>query len=132
MTTGVDYIVELILVVDDEEVVRGLIKVILEIDGFAVLVAANGAEAIEGVRQHRPSAMILDLHMPGVDGLGVLAEVASILPVIVLTADPNPQLHDRALELGARLVMDKPFNVFQLLDKVRRVVRPSLYQEREA
>src|SRR5690349_21717611 len=104
-----------ILVVDDEPTNIELLVRIMNWAGFKnVDVARNGAEAIEAARKLNPDIIILDLHMPGVDGYEVLRTLRAdtteraFLPIIVYTADITRETRERALQLGASDFLTKP------------------------
>ncbi|MEZ4585166.1 MAG: type II/IV secretion system protein [Gemmatimonadales bacterium] len=103
-----------VLLVDDEDQLRKVMRDLLERQGFTVVEARDGAEAITVVDQHNPDIVILDLNLPRVDGYAVLAELRSReltrnLPVIVLTAKTDEDNEVRVLELGADDFLTKPF-----------------------
>ncbi|MFC1879647.1 response regulator transcription factor [Chloroflexota bacterium] len=114
-----------ILVVDDEERMVRFIRLNLEHDGFQVMEAFNGTQAIEKVRSSLPDLVLLDVMMPDVDGfevLRVIREVSSI-PVIMLTAKGEEDDRVRGLELGADDYVTKPFSPRELVSRVRAVLR---------
>jgi two-component system OmpR family response regulator len=110
-----------VLVVDDDEVTRRMIADALVAEGYTVRAAASGAEAIRSVRRRRPDLILLDVHMPGVDGWQVLEELRSAAgpqtPVVVMTAGYLAQ--DRALSSGAQGYLGKPFEVQDLVEAVQ-------------
>ena len=110
-----------VLVVDDDEVTRRMIADALVAEGYTVRAAASGAEAIRSVRRRRPDLILLDVHMPGVDGWQVLEELRSAAgpqtPVVVMTAGDLAQ--DRALSSGAQGYLGKPFEVQDLVEAVQ-------------
>ncbi|MBN1659325.1 MAG: response regulator transcription factor [Anaerolineae bacterium] len=122
---------ETILVVDDEPVIRHVIRERLEREGFQVRVAAAGGEALREIESTRPDLMILDLMLPDLDGLDVLRQVrrreGSLdiqgLPVIILTARDDDIDVVVGLELGADDYVVKPFNPRELVARVRAVLR---------
>lgn len=114
-----------ILVVDDEERMVRFIRLNLEHDGFRVIEAFNGMQAIEKVRSNLPDLVLLDVMMPDMDGFEVLKivrEVSSI-PVIMLTAKGEEDDRVRGLELGADDYITKPFSPRELVSRVRAVLR---------
>ncbi|MER3419941.1 MAG: hypothetical protein C4290_05155 [Chloroflexota bacterium] len=110
-----------VLVVDDDETTRQMIADVLVAEGYTVRAAASGAEAIRSVRRRRPDLILLDVHMPGVDGWQVLEELRSAAgsqtPVVVMTAGYLAQ--DRALSSGAQGYLGKPFGVQDLVEAVQ-------------
>jgi len=112
-----------VLVVDDDDRIRALLARTLSSNGYAVDQAANGRDALVRVAADPPDLMLLDLIMPHVSGLQVLAAVRSSSPgtrVIVLSAIQETGTRIQALELGAVDVVAKPFSTAELLARVRR------------
>ncbi len=118
-----------VLVVDDEAEIRELCRVNLEFEGFDVVEARNGSEAIEMARRVRPDLVFLDLMMPGVDGWDVLHalktddDLASI-PVILLTAKSGEDDQMRGWQEGILEYVSKPFNPLSLAEWARRAMVP--------
>jgi two-component system chemotaxis response regulator CheY len=110
-----------VLVVDDEPTIRELIADALSEFGYAVEVAANGAEALEAMQHALPNAVVLDLMMPRVNGMGfvelmrLIPEFASV-PVLLVTAAYGA--HDMAERLGAKACLTKPFELDRLVELV--------------
>jgi CheY-like chemotaxis protein len=103
-----------VLLVDDEESLRKVMRDLLERQGFTVFEARDGAEALAEVDEHNPDIVVLDLNLPNVDGFTVLTQLRSRdgtrnLPVIVLTAKGDEDNEVRVLELGADDFITKPF-----------------------
>ena len=124
-----------ILVVDDDSDIVDLISTRLIIGGYQVAIARNGAEALRSLKAARPDAMILDINMPGIDGFGVLERMqnASIRPpTLVLTARHNAQDVAKAIRLGAKDYLAKPFDDRMLLSRVARLFRAPLPRAPEA
>jgi CheY-like chemotaxis protein len=125
-----------VLLVDDEPAIRTICRVNLEGDGFSVLEAKDGAEALEEVRRQRPSLVLLDVMMPGVDGWDVAETLASDvgmrdIPVVFLSARVAPEDRLRAQELGAVGYVVKPFDPLELAGTVRDVLERVARGERE-
>jgi DNA-binding response OmpR family regulator len=114
-----------ILVVDDEPKIAALARDYLEHAGFAVVVAADGRSAIEAVGRDRPDLVVLDLGLPGVDGLDVTRAIRrdSSLPIVMLTARDDELDKLLGLELGADDYITKPFSPRELVARVRAVLR---------
>lgn len=114
-----------ILVVDDEERMVRFIRLNLEHDGFRVVEAYNGAQAINKIRTNMPDIILLDVMMPDMDGFEVLKIIreVSTVPVIMLTAKGEEDDRVRGLELGADDYVTKPFSPRELVSRVRAVLR---------
>jgi two-component system KDP operon response regulator KdpE len=116
---------ELILVVDDEPRMRRFIRMNLDLEGYGVIEAENGMDALEKVRVNLPDLVILDVMMPELDGfetLRMLREVSRV-PVIMLTVQADESDKVRGLELGADDYVTKPFGTRELTSRVRAVLR---------
>lgn len=115
-----------ILVVDDERQIRELLARFLAREGYEVVLASNGEEAIKLVESEDPQVILLDVKMPGTDGIEMCKklkaeEKTSFIPVIIMTA-----LSDRkteAVEARADDFVDKPFNLAELLVRVKSILR---------
>ncbi len=119
---------ETILIVEDEEDIRELLKYNLEKEGYQVISAATGEEALAAVSRHRPALVLLDLMLPGLDGLEVCrrlrGEAESQQPsIIMLTAKGEEADIVTGLELGADDYMTKPFSPRVLLARLRAALR---------
>jgi len=115
----------LILVVDDEERMARFIRLNLETDGFQVIEAYRGMQAIQVLRDSLPDLVILDVMMPDIDGFEVLKLIreTSSVPVIMLTAKGEEDDRVHGLELGADDYVTKPFSPRELVSRVRAVLR---------
>jgi len=121
-----------ILVVDDEEAVCWALARALKSEGHRVSVAASAEEAFRSAQAHRPDAVILDVCLPGLDGLsalGRLREITHDAPVIVVTAFGNLNTAVRAVEGGAFDYLAKPFDLDQALETVARALRRQTLQD---
>lgn len=118
-----------IFVAEDDRGVLDLVVTRLMLAGYETAYGRDGWEAIAGIQQTRPAAIVLDINMPKLDGFGVLdilgrkPDLASI-PVMVLTARNAPGDVQRALALGARDFLAKPFDDALLLARIARLLRP--------
>jgi DNA-binding response OmpR family regulator len=114
-----------ILVVDDEPKIADLARDYLEHAGFAVLTAGDGRTALTVARQRRPDLIVLDLGLPGLDGLDVTRELrrGSNVPIVMLTARDDELDKLVGLELGADDYLTKPFSPRELVARVRAVLR---------
>jgi two-component system alkaline phosphatase synthesis response regulator PhoP len=116
---------ELILVVDDEAKIVKLARDYLERGGFRVLAAAGGQEALAVNRRERPDLVVLDLNLPGMDGLDVCRALRrdSDVPIIMLTARVEEADRLIGLEIGADDYISKPFSPRELVARTRAVLR---------
>ena len=114
-----------ILVVDDDAKTVELVKLYLNRDGYKVLVAYNGNEALRLAREVRPDLIVLDLMLPGMDGLEVCSALRaeSDVPIIMLTAKTAEQDRLLGLDFGADDYVTKPFSPKELAARVRAVLR---------
>ncbi len=124
-----------ILVVDDEKDIVDLVSYNLEKEGFAVVKAYNGEEALESVRTKDPDLVILDLMLPGMQGLEVCRSIRNnprnpFLPIIMLTAKGEEIDRVLGLEMGADDYVTKPFSVRELVARVRAILRRSETEKR--
>ncbi len=113
----------LILIADDDPVVRGSLATVLESEGYVVDEASNGIEAVTHSIEHAPDLILLDLNMPRWDGwtaFSRLDRVTPLVPVIVITARPNQ--YQKAVELGVDAFMEKPLNIPVLVSAVKRLI----------
>lgn len=115
----------LILVVDDEERMLRFIRLNLEHDGFLVIQATRGMQALDVLRQEMPDLVLLDVMMPDLDGFEVLRMIreAYQVPVIMLTAKGEEDDRVYGLELGADDYVTKPFSPRELVSRVKAVLR---------
>ncbi|GAB4514373.1 MAG: response regulator transcription factor [Anaerolineae bacterium] len=116
---------KLILVVDDEPRMVRFIQANLELDGFRVITASNGLEAVEKVRTELPDLVILDVMMPEMDGFEALQLIREIsdVPVIMLTVKGEETDKHRAFRSGADDYVTKPFSPLELSDRCKAVLR---------
>jgi DNA-binding response OmpR family regulator len=116
---------ELILVVDDEPRMTRFIRMNLELEGYRVIEAHSGLDALEKARTNLPDLVVLDVMMPELDGfdtLEMLREVSNV-PVIMLTVRSDEEDKVRGLELGADDYVTKPFGARELVSRVKAVLR---------
>ncbi|EHQ91531.1 response regulator with CheY-like receiver domain and winged-helix DNA-binding domain [Desulfosporosinus youngiae DSM 17734] len=127
-----------ILVVDDEEPILELLKFNLEKEGYGVFLAKDGQEALDCVEKEQPDLVVLDLMLPGMDGLEVCRRIRLIpryqqLPIIMLTAKGEVIDKVLGLELGADDYMTKPFSPRELLARIKaRLRRMNLSEETDS
>ena len=115
-----------ILIVEDDPIILDLITTRLDIAGYDTYFARDGFEGLARLHELRPSALVLDLNMPRLDGFGLLRKMrleGLNTPTMVLTARNQPDDVQRAIALGARDFLAKPFKDEQLLQRVGRLLR---------
>ena len=114
-----------ILLVDDDPNISRLVRLYLEKEGFSVVEAARGDTALEAFQKNTPALVLLDVMLPGLDGLQVLKEIrkTSRIPVIMLTAKDETFDKVLGLELGADDYITKPFETKELVARVKAVLR---------
>jgi len=122
-----------VLIIEDDAKIRMLLKEYLEGNGFQVNTLSDGNNAIDFINAESPDIVILDIMLPGKNGLEVLKEIRqkNSLPVIMLTAKGEDADRIVGLELGADDYLPKPFNPRELLARMRAVMRRT-FQEKEA
>ncbi len=115
-----------ILVVDDDEALAEMIGIVLRNDGFDPVFCADGAQALEVFRSSKPDLVLLDLMLPGMDGIEVCRQVRaeSDVPIVMLTAKSDTADVVRGLESGADDYVPKPFKPAELVARVRARLRP--------
>jgi len=125
MNASNPYAGKLILVVDDEPRMIRFVQYNLELEGFRVITAHNGLEAIEKVRTQLPDLVIMDVMMPEMDGFEALAQIREIsdVPVIMLTVKNEDEDKHLAFSSGADDYLTKPFSPQELVDRVKAVLR---------
>jgi CheY-like chemotaxis protein len=116
-----------VLVADDKDTSRELVRTVLENSGYEVFEAGDGIEALRQAREIRPDLIILDLHMPGVDGFGVVLELRrddqfSSTPIMALTASAMQGDQERALSAGFTGYLSKPIRLTTLRKEVERLL----------
>ncbi|HET7037260.1 MAG TPA: response regulator transcription factor [Thermomicrobiaceae bacterium] len=116
---------QLVLVVDDDTSILRLVRIKLQAEGYQVITASNGQEAVELVEREHPDLVVLDLMMPVMDGMEALRQIRrfSRVPVILLTARSSGADKVRGLDLGADDYVTKPFDPDELAARVAAVLR---------
>ena len=115
-----------ILIVEDYEDVRGMLKVLLESENFHVLEAGSGSEALEVIRKQRPDAILMDLALPGFDGFETIRRIRAFdtfrnTPIIVLSAYTAPSSYETAVSAGSNYFMAKPIDFDDLLNLLQQI-----------
>jgi len=111
-----------VLVVDDEPDIRATVAEMLQIEGYSVEEAANGADALVAIEQRQPDLILLDMRMPVLDGWGFAAEMSRrdmVIPIVVMTAARDAARW--AAEIAATASLSKPFGFEDLIRTVRGV-----------
>ena len=114
-----------VLVVDDEPTLRETLAEALEMDGFRVLTAADGRDALNRFREHHPDLVVLDLMLPELSGIEVcrIIRAESGVPIVMLTAKSSELDKVVGLELGADDYVTKPFSLRELTARIRALLR---------
>jgi len=117
-----------VLVADDKATSRELVRTVLEKIGYIVVEASDGIEALRNARESKPDLIILDLHMPGLDGFGVVREIRldrdlAATPVMALTASAMQGDRERALSAGFTSYIAKPIQLSMLRSEVERMLQ---------
>ncbi|RAQ98433.1 DNA-binding response regulator [Thermogemmatispora tikiterensis] len=122
-----------ILCVDDDPHLLRLVSRNLELEGYAVLTASDGEQALAVFKEQQPDLILLDVMMPRLDGFSVCQRVReySGVPIILLTARGQDQDKVRGLDLGADDYLTKPFSIEELLARVRAVLRRAQFSSGE-
>ncbi len=126
-----------VLLVDDEDMLRKVMKDLLERDGYNVVEARDGVEALDQVDRHGPDIIVLDLNLPGLDGYGVLSHLRSRpatadIPVVVLTARGDEENEVRVFEHGADDFLSKPFRARALSARLAAVLGRGRRRQKQA
>ncbi len=116
---------QLVIIADDDPQIREILRLYLEKDGFSVVEAQDGAEAILKVQSEQPSLLLLDIMMPVMDGLEVCRQVRKIskVPIIMLTARDEDDDRIMGLDIGADDYITKPFNPREVIARIKAVLR---------
>jgi YesN/AraC family two-component response regulator len=116
-----------ILIVDDEPEVRQLLRLILRSEGFDVVgEASDGANILTKIRETKPAIVLLDISMPGPNGLDVLAEILrefDNIKVVMISGLPSPEYVNTAIERGAAGYIAKPFNTANVIKNINRAIQ---------
>ena len=123
-----------ILVVDDEATMRRLLEKLLRMEGYDVLLAASGEQALAELLKHGADTVLLDMRMPGMTGLDVCRQIrhhprSLHTPVVFITAVNDRELRRKGMEAGADDFLSKPFDEVELLARIRNCVRVKRYYD---
>ena len=115
-----------ILVVEDYEDVRKMLRILLESENFSVLEASTGAEALKIAKSGRPDAILMDLALPGFDGFETIRRIRQIdgfqnTPIVILSAYSAPSVYETARRAGIDFFMTKPIDFDQLADLLEQI-----------
>ena len=112
-----------VLIADDMEEIRLMLKRAMTMNGYSVIEATNGVEAVEAARQKKPDLVLIDLNMPQMDGLKAIEEIRKIkgeqVPILAMTAFDTYGMKDAAFQVGCNEYLSKPLNLTQLERLVR-------------
>jgi type IV pilus assembly protein PilB len=117
-----------VLIADDEPITRTLVKLLLERDGYSVIEAQNGQEAVDLAVRHIPSLIVMDLNMPKMDGYEAISQIRRVqgleaTPIVVVTMEDGAKVADQVLALGADDYIMKPFEPAVLTARVKAAFR---------
>lgn len=117
---------ETVLVVEDEEMLRDFLQTVLSENGYKVLMAANGADAIRSYKSHigQIALVLLDMGLPEIGGEDVLSAILTLDPkakLIAISGSVDPGSEADALDKGARSYLHKPYLIEQLLEKINKI-----------
>ena len=123
-----------ILIADDEMDIRAMLRILLERDGYRIIEARNGEEAVAVCQQQMPDVVLMDILMPVMDGAAACAHIQALpdgdrLPVLMITALNDKQSIDRCFDAGATDYLTKPINNQVLRRRVRRLLRTRQAEE---
>lgn len=110
-----------VLIVDDQPGIRMLLEEVLKKEHYKTRSAENGREALLEVKREQPDCVLLDMKMPGLDGIEVLRQLKAewpAVPVMMMTAYGELELIEEAMDLGAERYFTKPFDIFEVRDAV--------------
>ena len=117
---------KLILIVEDDQHIAEGLRLNLSLQGYEVIVATDGVSGLGEWKAHRPDLLVLDIMLPGIDGLSILQSVRledERMPVLILSAKGDPSDRIKGLSLGGDDYLPKPFNLEELLLRVERLLK---------
>lgn len=115
-----------LLIVDDQQGIRLLLNEVLKKEGYATYLAANGIEALSFAEEHELDCVLLDMKIPGMNGVEILKRLKEKwpgLPVFMMTAYGELDIVQEALNLGAIRYFTKPFDIFEVRDEVNKILK---------
>ena len=126
-----------ILVVEDYDDVRQMLRILLESEKFRVVEAASGGEALEVLEEEHPDVILMDLSLPGFDGLEVIRRTRVIdgfqnTPIVVLTAYAGPSTYENALRAGSDYFMAKPIDFDELAALLKEILNGNTRSSKRA
>ncbi|WP_071461010.1 response regulator [Bacillus massilinigeriensis] len=119
---------EKILIVDDQFGIRILLNEVLKKEGYQTFQAANGVQALDTLKKHSPDLVLLDMKIPGMDGIEILKRMKVIdkdIRVIIMTAYGELDMIQEAMNLGAITHFAKPFDIDDIRSAVKKYVQPT-------
>jgi DNA-binding response OmpR family regulator len=114
---------KLVLVVDDQPKVLKFVEIDLKLRGFGVLTTGSGEKAVELVKDEKPDILLLDMVMPGMDGIEVLKKIRAFTDLPVIAFSASPMNHDLALVAGANDFMHKPFDPDDMARRIKILIK---------
>ena len=125
-----------ILVVEDYEDVRQMLRILLESEDFRVLEASTGAEALKLVKSGRPDVILMDLALPGFDGFETIRRIREIdgfqnTPIVILSAYSAPSVYETARRAGSDFFMTKPIDFDELADLLEQIFEDGTVENSE-
>ncbi len=119
---------KIILVIDDERDLVDLLAMRLEIDGFTIMKAFNGKEALSKLKEKKPDIILLDIMMPEMNGYEVCQEIKNDsqyknIPVIILTAKVRKEDQERGRQVGSDDFIAKPYEYSELIEKIQKFIK---------
>jgi len=115
-----------LLIVDDQQGIRLLLNEVFKREGYTTFLAANGIEALDITERVKPDGVLLDMKIPGMDGIEILKRIKTRtpeVPVLMMTAYGELDLIKEAMDLGASHYFTKPFDIYELRDAVNEMLR---------
>ena len=118
--------VKKLLIVDDQQGIRLLLNEVFKREGYETFLAANGIEALDIAERIKPDGVLLDMKIPGMDGIEILKRLKSKMPevpVVMMTAYGELDLIQEAMKLGAAHYFTKPFDIYEVRDAVNAMLQ---------